>query len=58
MDDLRNAFVDYYSNHPSAVDSLRKENEKIKNLENIRTYLAKPLLRIENIPLKLRDLEK
>ena len=58
MDELKNGFVDYYSNHPAAVESLRKEAEKIPNLENIRTYLAKPLLRIENIPLKLRDLEK
>ena len=56
MDTIRTAFESYYSIHPATVESLRKDD--IKSIDQIRSYLAKPLLRLENVPLKLRDLEK
>jgi len=56
MESIRCAFESYYSIHPATVESLRKD--EIKSIDQIRSYLAKPLLRLENVPLKLRDLEK
>ena len=56
MDEIRSAFESYYSNHPSTVESLRKDTGH--GLDDYRSHLAKPLLRLEAVPLKLRDLEK
>jgi len=56
MDEIRSAFESYYSNHPSTVESLRRDNSH--GLDDYRSHLAKPLLRLEGVPLKLRDLEK
>lgn len=56
MDEIRSAYESYYSNHPSTVESLRKDTSH--GLDDYRSHLAKPLLRLEGVPLKLRDLEK
>jgi len=56
MDAMRAAFESYYAIHPATVESLRKD--ECASIDQVRSYLAAPLLRLENVPLKLRDLEK
>lgn len=60
MDEFKIAYESYFSNHPGAVESLRKDRQKPSTikLDMIRASWAKPLIRMEAFPLKLRDLEK
>ncbi|CAG5107466.1 Oidioi.mRNA.OKI2018_I69.chr1.g3340.t1.cds [Oikopleura dioica] len=60
LEEYRNVYESYHINHPTAVDSLQREQHHIQNLDlnAIRSSWAKPLLRLENFPLRLRDLEK
>jgi hypothetical protein len=60
MADFKSAYESYFTSHPGAIETLRKEKQNLNLLkvENIRAVWAKPLIRIESFPLKLRDLEK
>ncbi|CBY34410.1 unnamed protein product [Oikopleura dioica] len=60
LEEYKNVYESYHVNHPTAVDSLQREEQHLNNLDlnAIRSSWAKPLLRLENFPLRLRDLEK
>lgn len=60
MEEYKIVYESYYTYHPAAVDALRREHQQLAHLDlnQIRSSWAKPLLRLENFPLRLRDLEK
>ena len=57
--EFKRAYCAYFSSHPGAVETLRKEKSRLtQKIDSLRAAWAKPLIRLETFPLKLRDFEK